>query len=95
MLMENQCSTELTQEEFNVAYLVAHGKTYKQAAYQNGVTKFVVGDRLKRTYRKLGIFTRDQLPAALEREGYSDAPHRMPRMSDGQAPELRRDSRYY
>lgn len=45
----------LTQKEFNVAYLYSQGRCMKQAAHQNKLTYHSARHYLKRVYKKLGI----------------------------------------
>jgi DNA-binding CsgD family transcriptional regulator len=55
----------LTPAELRVVELAAHGDTNKQIAQALSVTLRTVEMHLSNAYRKLGIETRDQLPAAL------------------------------
>lgn len=77
MRMRRLASKELTQEEFNVAYLVAHGLPVKQAAARNNISMNAATHRMKRVYKKLNVWCNTDLAKALEKKGYSDAPYNL------------------
>jgi len=59
---------ELTQKEFNVAYLFAQGRTYGEIAKYNRIGQGQVRTRLENAYAKLGIRGQLDLAKIFERE---------------------------
>lgn len=51
----------LSQDERDVAWLAAHGHSYKYMAYELGLPAGTVADRLRRAMRKLGVSSRAEL----------------------------------
>jgi DNA-binding CsgD family transcriptional regulator len=60
---------ELTTTELTVAQLVASGMTNREAAAELFVTVRTVESTLTRVYAKLGVRSRTQLAAHMQREG--------------------------
>ena len=56
---------ELTPQELQIALLLAHGKTTREAAAAVFLSPKTVEYHLRHVYRKLGIRSRDELAAAL------------------------------